>query len=170
MTRNKDYVKVFIFERTISGHLRRVDCYPQRFRFYLFEEDRFLCWFDFWLDNAVSLRFDFCSVTRDIEPGGRVEVELGLVVSHCRVQQFRWHPVFFGFTWPYTWLPDQLAIYLVNQWLLGSLTLTGSVVQLIGDITPDLQQFPMCSCNISLTFCCLRSQIYNYSCWCLCHY
>jgi len=55
--------QVFIFERTISGHLRRVDCYPQR--------------------------FDFCSVTRDMEPGGGVEVELGLVVSHCRVQQFR---------------------------------------------------------------------------------
>ena len=34
-------------------------------------------------------RFDFCSVTRDVEPGGGIEVELGLVVSHCRVQQFR---------------------------------------------------------------------------------
>ena len=53
MTRNKDYVKVFIFERTISGHLRRVDCYPQRFRFYLFEEDRF----DVGFTSGLTMQF-----------------------------------------------------------------------------------------------------------------
>ena len=34
-------------------------------------------------------RFDFCSLTKDADLGGGVEVELGLVVSHCKVEQFR---------------------------------------------------------------------------------
>lgn len=79
-------VQVFIFERTLSGHLRRVDCYPQRFCFLKATQG---CQ-DRARDNIVALfRFDFCSVTMDAEPGGGIEVELGLVVSQCRVQQFR---------------------------------------------------------------------------------
>ena len=79
-------MQVFIFERTLSGHLRRVDCYPQRFCFLKATQG---CQ-DRARDNIVALfRFDFCSVTMDAEPGGGIEVELGLVVSQCRVQQFR---------------------------------------------------------------------------------
>ena len=41
------------------------------------------------IQKKLYHRFDFCSVTKDTDLVGGVEVELDLVVSHCKVEQFR---------------------------------------------------------------------------------
>ena len=131
-------MQVFIFERTLSGHLRRVDCYPQRFCFLKATQG---CQ-DRARDNIVALfRFDFCSVTMDAEPGGGIEVELGLVVSQCRVQQFR--------------------CYIPEPFSPPGLVQSHKTVSSMSDGSPRSQGFCWCVCCQSSTWSNAVSKLQN---------